>query len=85
MPTPTTSQPSANMRNDGAIAKMPRPAAQTKLETAKTSRPPKRSMVRPTCGPSNAEISSEAEKAPKTAVDELAVSRAIAGARIAIR
>lgn len=44
------------------------PAANSRFEIPKISRPPNRSMVRPTRGPSMAETTREAENAAKTPV-----------------
>ena len=64
---------------------MASPAANTRFETASTSRPPNRSMRRPANGPSIAAMMSAAENAPNTRPVETPSSRAIGAARIAGR
>ena len=85
MAAPMTSHPSQSIGSVCVTASIPRPAANSRLETPRTSRPPNRSMVRPTRGPSTADTRSEAENAAKTPVWLLPVSRAMAGAKMAIR
>lgn len=66
-------------------AKTISPSAKTIFESASTSRPPRRSMKRPTDGPRKAEINNDAENAPKNQSRETLRSAAIVSASTAGR
>lgn len=85
MPRPMTTH--ARKSDQGTVAKprLARPAANTRLATISTGRPPKRSIARPLMGPSNAEAMSATENAPNTVGVETPRSREIGTAKIASR
>lgn len=68
MPTPITSQAAAKVAGPEATERSAKPAANTRLVAASTSRPPLRSITRPASGPSRLESNRAAEKAPKNQV-----------------
>ena len=87
MPRPSSPQPRKSTAGQagGAAARVSRPAASARFDPASTTRPPLRSMTRPTQGPSTAVSRSEAEKAPKMALGGRAKLSAIGAATIAGR
>src|SRR6516162_7365893 len=68
MPTPSTAQAIARVKNPCTAPSRTSPAARTRLESVSTPRPPRLSIARPTEGPSTADSSSAPEKRPNTAV-----------------
>ncbi len=83
MPTPSSSQATVSTGIDVDKPSSVSPAASTRLDIDSTDLPPTRSICRPTRGPISAEITSDAEKAPNTQIDDTPRSRAIESARIA--
>ena len=66
MPTPRIAQAPSRPAGPLAAASMASPAASTRLESASTLRPPRRSIALPTHGPTNAAIRSAIENAAST-------------------
>ncbi len=85
MPTPSSSHAADIIHTDADAPRRASPAARTRFETQSTWRPPTRSICRPTLGPSNPEIASDAENAAKNQFEEMPRSFAIGSARIAGR
>jgi len=85
MPTPSRSHAVTISQIDVDAPRSARPAARMTLEAERTSRPPTRSICRPTAGPSNPEITSDPENAAKNQLLEIPRSRAIGSARMAGR
>ena len=85
MPMPSTIQAMASPAIPCAAARITRPAAITRFEAASTSRPPWRSISRPTEGPTTADSSNAAENRPKNKSLETCSAAAIGAPRIAGR
>jgi hypothetical protein len=82
---PSTSQAIAITTTDCETPSSTRPAAIVRFEADSTCRPPTRSICRPIRGPSIAEITSDAENAPKIQLDETPRSCAMGSASSAGR
>ena len=65
MPTPSTVQAMTSPMMPCAEARITNPVAMTRFEQARRTRPPWRSIKRPTDGPMTADRSSAAENRPK--------------------
>ena len=85
MPKPSKSQAAAIIGAEYDAPRQTSPAASSRFDADSTNRPPTRSMVRPTRGPSSPESMSEPENAAKNQVSEMPRSREIGSARIAGR
>ena len=85
MPTPITSQAAKREIAPEEKPSKARPAANTRLETGSTRRPPCTSISRPAAGPRNADSSSPTENAVKIHAVAMPSSAAMAFARIAGR
>jgi hypothetical protein len=83
MPNPSRIHALDIIHTDVDAPRSASPAARTTFEADNTCRPPTRSIFRPTRGPSNPEITSDAENAAKNQFDEIPRSRAIGSARMA--
>ena len=85
MPMPSSVQAAANPARLVANAISTSPAANTKLVAARTSRPPKRSIIRPASGPSKPDSSNAPEKMPKYQSREMCSAAETGSAKIAVR
>jgi hypothetical protein len=83
MPTTSRSQAMHIIHTEVDAPRSVSPAARMMFDAERTCRPPTRSICLPTRGPSNPEITSEAENAAKNQLLETARSCAIGSARIA--
>ena len=85
MPMAITTQAAANIGRACESCSRKRPAANSRLEAARTPLPPQASIVRPTFGPITAVRISEAEKMPKIQLVDRPRSRDMSSARTAGR
>jgi hypothetical protein len=85
MPTPSRSHAADINQSEVDRPRSGSPAARMTFDAHSTCRPPARSICRPTRGPSNPEITSDAENAAKNQLLETPRSLAIESARMAGR